>query len=112
MSWSVKPGSTWGALWSAFSATLFVLGFAAICGPAAVALARRRLFNLLPWVLLLPLYYLLVSLAAWRALWEMIWFPFRWNKTRHGLARTSRQGPAQKHQARAERTMSLKTAPP
>jgi hypothetical protein len=57
--------------------------------PACVAL--RRLWRLMPWILLLPLYYSLVSVAAWRGLWEMAIAPFRWNKTSHGLARTSRR---------------------
>ena len=39
---------------------------------------------------MLPVYYVLVSLAAWRALYEFAVHPSRWNKTEHGLARTSR----------------------
>ncbi|MDF2813125.1 MAG: glycosyl transferase [Microvirga sp.] len=110
--WWDETGAGWSQIWRAFSATLFVLGIAAIYVPAIVALSRRGLWELLPWTLLLPFYYLLISIAAWRGLWELIWTPFRWNKTRHGLARTTRQFPPQKHQARAARTMSLNTAPP
>jgi hypothetical protein len=102
----------WEALWYSWSLMLFGLGAAAIVLPACVALHRRRLWRLLPWALLLPAYYLLVSLAAWRGLWELATAPFRWNKTNHGLARTSRSGLLQKHQARAATTMSLKTTPP
>ena len=40
----------------------------------------------------MPVYFLLVSLAAWLALIELVRAPLRWNKTRHGLARTSRSG--------------------
>lgn len=60
--------------------------------PPVEALRRRRWWGLLPWVALLPLYYGLVSVAAWRALAELVHEPFRWNKTDHGLARTSRSG--------------------
>jgi hypothetical protein len=43
------------------------------------------------WVLLLtPLHWLLLSLAAWRALCQLIVAPYRWEKTEHGLARSSR----------------------
>ncbi|QFU18020.1 glycosyltransferase [Microvirga thermotolerans] len=98
--------------WRAASGTLFVMGIAAAVLPACVALARRRLWRLLPWVPLLPAYYLLVSAAAWRALWEVTREPFRWNKTSHGLARTSRSGWLQKHQASAAETTSLNTAAP
>lgn len=108
--WGV-PG-IWGKLLRSGSLTLFVSGMAAIVVPACVALGRRRLWRLLPWIGALPLYYALVSLAAWRGLWELMAAPFRWNKTNHGLARTSRAGLLQKHQAKPANTMSLKTPPP
>ena len=42
------------------------------------------------WVLLLtPLHWLLLSLAAWRAVYQLIFAPFLWEKTTHGLAKTS-----------------------
>ena len=55
-----------------------------------IGLARRRLLGC-AWVLLLmPVYWLLLSLAAWRALFQLLRDPYRWEKTEHGLARTSR----------------------
>ena len=72
--------------------TLFVSGVVAIFVPATTALRRRGWLHLLPLVPLLPLYYALVSLAAWRALAELFIAPSRWHKTEHGLARTSRSG--------------------
>jgi hypothetical protein len=33
---------------------------------------------------------LLLSAAAWRALWQLIFAPHLWEKTEHGLARSSR----------------------
>jgi hypothetical protein len=45
-----------------------------------------------PWVLLLtPLYWVLLSIAAWCALYELFRAPYRWKKTEHGLAKTSRR---------------------
>lgn len=104
--------TSWRAVLYAGSLTLFWAGVASIFVPACVALHRRRLWRLFPWLLLLPFYYALVSLAAWRGLWELATAPFRWNKTSHGLARTSRSGLLQKHQANVVRTRSLKIAPP
>jgi len=72
--------------------TLSVCGAASIFIPALFALHRRRLWRLLPWMPLLPFYYGLVSIAAWRGLWELATATFRWNKTSHGHARTSRSG--------------------
>ncbi|HEX5210896.1 MAG TPA: glycosyltransferase [Pseudolabrys sp.] len=44
------------------------------------------------WVLLLtPLHWLLLSLAAWRALYQLVAAPYAWEKTEHGLARSSRR---------------------
>jgi cellulose synthase/poly-beta-1,6-N-acetylglucosamine synthase-like glycosyltransferase len=109
---SEKSHSPWEEVWYAGSLALFLSGIASAFIPAFVALHRRHLWRLLPWVALLPLYYGLVSLAAWRGLWELVTAPFRWNKTSHGLARTSRSGALQKHQASAAETMSLKMTPP
>ena len=33
------------------------------------------------------------SVAAWRAVFQLIGQPYRWEKTAHGLARTSRRFP-------------------
>ncbi|WP_114947944.1 glycosyltransferase [Microvirga calopogonii] len=104
--------SHWDIITRIYGLTLFLSGAAAIMIPALFALHRRRLWRLLPWLPLLPLYYGLVSIAAWRGLWELATATFRWNKTSHGHARTSRTGSAQKHQARVVSTRSLNTAPP
>jgi hypothetical protein len=52
---------------------------------------RRRGLLAQSWVLVLtPLHWLLLSLAAWRAVFQLMYDPQRWEKTEHGLARTSR----------------------
>lgn len=109
-SWT--ESATWNAIWRAGSLTLFTAGAISFFVPALVALRRRRLWRLLPWIALLPLYYVLISAAAWQGLWELVTAPFRWNKTHHGFARTSRSGLLQKHHANVVTTMSLKIAPP
>jgi glycosyltransferase XagB len=94
--WTVLDGkllqaqNLFEALSAALSLTIFVTGFAAIWLPAFIGMKRRSLWFLWPYMLLLPLYYVLISLAAWNALRELIVHPFRWNKTEHGLAKTSR----------------------
>ena len=72
--------------------TIFVTGVAAMLLPAALGALRRGWIDLVPFVLALPVYFLLVSLAAWLGLIELIRAPNRWNKTEHGLSRTSRSG--------------------
>lgn len=43
------------------------------------------------WIMLLtPVYWVCLSIAAWRALYQFLTEPYRWEKTEHGLARHSR----------------------
>jgi glycosyltransferase XagB len=77
---------------SALGIILFAAGLVAIMVPALAALGRRGWWGLVPYVPLLPFYYVLISVAAWRGLAELLLDPFRWNKTEHGLAVTSRAG--------------------
>lgn len=56
-----------------------------------IGLKRRGLLST-AWVLLLtPLNWLLLSLAAWRALYQLMVAPYTWEKTEHGLAKNSRR---------------------
>ena len=53
---------------------------------------------LVPWAPTLHVYFPLGALAAYKGLWEMLWRPFYWDKTPHGLT------VAQTSSGRAERT--------
>ena len=65
-------------------------GYASTVALDLVGLQRRRLLAH-GWVLLLtPLYWFLLSLAAWRALFQLLFAPQLWEKTDHGLAKSSR----------------------
>lgn len=46
---------------------------------------RRYDFGIAVFAFLLPAYWLLHSIAAYRALWQLYVSPFRWEKTPHGL---------------------------
>ncbi|MGV2980840.1 glycosyltransferase [Camelimonas sp. ID_303_24] len=83
----------WQARLGAASAIAVALaGLVSGVAPLVLGARRRKLLPLLLLAPLLPFYYALVSLAAWRALAEQIRSPARWNKTRHGVARSSRSG--------------------
>jgi glycosyltransferase XagB len=69
-----------------------VFGAGSILWLALLGMNRRRLMNLWPSLPLVPLYYLLASVAAWMALYDLISRPYHWYKTEHGLAKTTRQG--------------------
>lgn len=67
------------ALW------ILIGGNAAMIFLSAAAAARRRSWWLMPFTLLNPLYWVLHSIAAWRALWQLVFSPSVWEKTPHGL---------------------------
>ncbi len=65
-------------------------GYASTVALDLVGLQRRGLLAH-GWVLLLtPLYWFLLSIAAWRALFQLLFAPQLWEKTEHGLAKSSR----------------------
>ncbi len=79
-----------GGLAALYGATAFA-GYLVSGLTGFLGLARRRLRKV-AWVLLLmPLHWLLLSLAAWRALYQLKVAPYAWEKTEHGLARHSRR---------------------
>ena len=53
-------------------------------GLGLLAVRRRGYRALLTRVPLMPLYWLLISAAAYRALWQFLTARFEWEKTEHG----------------------------
>ncbi|MGA0597411.1 glycosyltransferase [Enterovirga sp. CN4-39] len=84
-----QPQSLLDITAAAVGSTLFAAGLLALTLPPIEALRRRRWPGLLAHVALMPAYYCLVSVAAWRGLLEFVLQPQRWNKTEHGLSRTT-----------------------
>ncbi|WP_457637574.1 glycosyltransferase family 2 protein [Oceanithermus sp.] len=52
-----------------------------------LAIFKRRLYRLLPYALLNPAYWVLHSIAAYKALGQLFSKPFYWEKTVHGLTK-------------------------
>jgi hypothetical protein len=71
-------------------AITLVLGYVASMVLGLLGLFRRGLLGYAWALVLIPIYWILLSLAAWRALFQLVRDPYRWEKTEHGLARTSR----------------------
>jgi len=65
---------------------LLVLSEAVNMTLAGVALPRIGRRGLLPWALTMNAYYMLTTLAAIKALAELLYRPFFWDKTEHGMA--------------------------
>lgn len=56
-----------------------------------VAAAKRRWYRLVPWGLLAPLYWVLHSIAAYKAAWQLVLRPHYWEKTQHGTSAATRE---------------------
>jgi cellulose synthase/poly-beta-1,6-N-acetylglucosamine synthase-like glycosyltransferase len=69
-------------------------------------LSHRIVPNKTRVLLCTPMHWLLLSLAAWRAAFELIWAPFRWRKTEHGLDEASRQESATRSLLELERYLT------
>jgi hypothetical protein len=76
---------------AALYGTTIAIGYGTSAFLGWLGLKRRNLLST-AWVLVLtPLHWLLLSLAAWRGLGQLIVAPYAWEKTEHGLARNSRR---------------------
>ncbi|RJR25967.1 hypothetical protein C4578_00235, partial [Candidatus Microgenomates bacterium] len=50
-----------------------------------IGLAKRNHYEIIKYVFLIPFYWWGMSIAAWKALYEMVYKPHYWAKTVHGL---------------------------
>ena len=69
------------------SALNFLLGYSLLIYMNMMGPYKRGLFGLVPWALLKPLFWILHSIAAYKALWQLITRPHYWEKTEHGTSR-------------------------
>ncbi|HEY4203530.1 MAG TPA: glycosyltransferase [Xanthobacteraceae bacterium] len=68
-------------------AAAILSGYLSTVAIGLMGLARRRQLRS-SWVLLMtPIYWMYLSIAAWRALIQLYTEPYRWEKTEHGLTR-------------------------
>lgn len=54
-----------------------------------LAVFKRRYYELILFAILNPVYWLMHSIAAYKGLWQLIYNPFYWEKTNHGLTKVS-----------------------
>ena len=71
---------------SEFSGFGLIAGNTLFASLAVFAPRKRGMTELTPYGLTVPVYWLLVSLAAMRAVWQLARNPFYWEKTAHGLS--------------------------
>jgi hypothetical protein len=89
-----RSGDVATEILAALYGTTVVSGYATSIFLGWLGLKRRKLLTT-TWVLVLtPLHWLRLSLAAWRALGRLVVAPYVWEKTEHGLAKSSRRAAA------------------
>ena len=64
-----------------------IAGYVSAIALGTVAAARRGRLRLAAHALLMPAYWLAISYAAYRALWQLVWAPYYWEKTEHAARR-------------------------
>ena len=74
-----------------------VVGNGAMIALTALAARRRRNNRLAAFALLNPLYWVLHSIAAWRALFQLVTKPSHWEKTPHGIVHGPAVAPSADH---------------
>ena len=91
-------GSAWREAVDVYVYILASAGIWTLAVPAVVVAKLRRLNLTAKDFALAPFYYLLVSLAAWTAIFDLIMRPHYWAKTEHGRSgrRASNRPPAPK----------------
>jgi hypothetical protein len=80
-------GSPGGHLHPTHALVAAGFGYLVSASLSFLGLWQRGMLNRAPVLLLTPLYWLLLSTAAWGAACEIVSAPSRWNKTEHGLDR-------------------------
>ena len=56
-----------------------------------LSIFKRKNYNLIFYAILNPLYWILHSIAAYKALWQLFTKPFYWEKTEHGISKVKQQ---------------------
>ncbi len=101
-----EPNSVLSVIETTLWLSVATFGPGSVIWLALLGMKRRKLFGLWPFLPLLLPYYLLMSAAAWAAIYDLVSRPFHWHKTEHGLARRSRH----KERAHSVRTASALVA--
>jgi glucose dehydrogenase len=76
-----------GAGLALFNILVLVSGYSLSIAAGMAAVSARGLLPLLGQTLMMPVYWLLISAAAYKALWQFVTRPFHWEKTEHGISR-------------------------
>lgn len=84
----------WGLIQELFPGAVFLIGAIGLyVGNFVFVLLnvigclRREYYGMVKYALLSPVYWALMSIAAWKGFLQLFYKPFYWEKTQHGLAK-------------------------
>jgi len=89
--WEEAWASKHGIFWNRASHVFFICTITLVLGNAlfvlihVLACVRARMPGMIPYAILTPFYWVLISIGAWKGLFQLVRRPFYWEKTRHGL---------------------------
>lgn len=86
------PDSVFGQWLLGIGIFNLIAGYVSAIALGTMAAARRGKLRLAAHALMMPFYWLAISFAAYRALWQLVSAPFHWEKTEH--ARRAGRGEA------------------
>lgn len=88
---SIDPWSFWSQVLYPVVIGLFVANFVFVV-LGLFSCAKRQIWDLAPYAVLMPAYWILISIAAAKGAWQLFWNPWYWEKTVHGLASPPTEG--------------------
>jgi len=89
--WRDAWGSGRGVAWNRASHVFLLCTLTLVLGNLlfviihVLACLRARMPGMIPYAILTPFYWVLISVGAWKGVLQLIRRPFYWEKTRHGL---------------------------
>ena len=89
--WREAWASEHGIFWNRASHVFFICTVTLVLGNAlfvlihVLACVRARMLRMIPYAVLTPFYWVLISIGAWKGFFQLVRRPFYWEKTRHGL---------------------------
>jgi len=68
-----------------------IIGNAFFIITQVIATVKEREYSLIPFALIVPIYWALMSIAGWKGAMQLLTKPFYWEKTQHGISKSDRQ---------------------
>jgi len=69
----------------------FLMGNAFFIYIQMIGIYKREHFQMVPWAVTVPVYWIMLSISAYKGLFQLVTNPFYWEKTQHGLSKFTKQ---------------------